>query len=331
MVSETTKLMVPMEVAYQPAWLTWVASTTTCLKALDVDCDLADVAGMSGYAFVMAIHEELCPSGPTMFDWGMLDHGVNVLGRSTMVFGTSDCHIGEHANDRTRAHCREAFEIVAREIEAGRPCVIWGAYVPEFAAAYGVEGEAFLVKSFREVLGEPQPPVPYDGIEAPGGPYVMAFPTPTKLANQPAYGDRFAVGQAVQQLRGRSAFHNYGYGLAAYDAWISALDAGKLDDFGNAYNAQCWAEARAFARTFLERVTARNAARAEPLGAAAEAYATVASALAHVAELFPFPASGQTEDPERRQGAIEALREAQAAETTAVEALEQAVGMDWDA
>ena len=78
------------EVTYQKAWLTWVASTTTCLRTLGVDCDTVDVAGTTGYAFVMSVHEQLCPSGPTVFDWGMLEHGVHLLGRSTLVFGQGE-------------------------------------------------------------------------------------------------------------------------------------------------------------------------------------------------------------------------------------------------
>ena len=63
-------LKVPMEIEYRPAWLTWVASTTGCLRALGIDCDHADVAGYSGYAFLTNVAEGLHPSGPTAFDWG---------------------------------------------------------------------------------------------------------------------------------------------------------------------------------------------------------------------------------------------------------------------
>lgn len=30
--------MVPMEVTYVPSWLTWVGSTTSCLRALGCGC-----------------------------------------------------------------------------------------------------------------------------------------------------------------------------------------------------------------------------------------------------------------------------------------------------
>ena len=160
-----------MKVEYQPAWLTWVASTTTCLRALGSDCDLADVAGASGYAFHLCVHEVVCPSGPTVFNWSDLEGGIQYLGRSTLVFHGYECHSEGHIDDRTRAHCREAFEIARREIEAGRPCVMWGAYVPEFAVAVGVDSGSYLVSSFKGCVGEEQPPIPCEEVDAPGGPH----------------------------------------------------------------------------------------------------------------------------------------------------------------
>jgi len=327
-----TTAQVPMEVQYQPAWLTWVASATTCLRALGVDCDTADVAGLTGYAFVTTVHDELCPSGPTMFDWGMLDHGINMLGRSTLVFSSSDCHTkdGRFGGEHTREHCRVAFELVAREVSEGRPCVLWGAYVPEFAVAVGVDDGKYLVRSFKEVTGDEQPPIAFDDLDAPGGPYVMAFPTATNIRKGQLWGDCYAVGLAVQLLNKPSAFRRYGTGLKAFDVWVRALEQNKADPFGNAYNAQCWAEARRLARDFLARVAERNPAVADSVTRAHEAYVDSAAAMRRVAELFPFPAKDGVASADNRQAAIAALRDAQAAETKAAAALMEAVETDWE-
>jgi hypothetical protein len=324
-------VIVPMEVEYQPAWLTWVASATTCMQALDVDCDLVDVAGMSGYAFMLSVDKGLCPSGPTMFDWGMLESGINALGRSTLVFSSSDCHYKTTACERTRAHCREAFELVKREVEAGRPCVIWGAYVPEFSVAYGVDGDSYLVKSFKECMGEEQPPVPYDELDAPGGPYVLAFPTPTSRDMAKNWGNRYAIGLAARLLRQQSTFANYGFGLAAYDVWIKALNDNNAHPFGNAYCSQCFTEGRAFAHNFLKRMVDRvPPAVMEPVSRAATAYEAAELAMIRVAKLFPFPPGKELEDEANRKSAIEALREAQVLEATAANALDDAANSDWD-
>jgi len=325
-------VMVPMKVEWQPAWLTWVGATTTCLKALGVNCDPADVAGTSGYAFTMSVHEALCPSGPTMFDWGSLLSGVNFLGRSTINYQSCDCYTGEFRNDRTRAHCRMAYEIAAKEISEGRPCVIWGAYVPEFAVAIGIEGGMqegkYIVKSCRECSKEEQPPISWDGLDAPGGPYVLAFPTPTQFADRVGI-DKQAVARAVRLLRSESAFPKYGFGLEAYDWWIKALETNTADAFGNAYNSQCYAEAKRYARDFLGKVASRNKKVAEPLSKAVEHYTGTVDAMSLLAKLFPFPPGEEVKDEKTRAKAVKALKRAKKSEKKAVEALEDALKMDW--
>ena len=136
------RTVVPMEIPWQGTWLTWVGATTMCLNALGEDCDPIDVSGFSGYAFALSINEGLCPSGPTMLEWASLGTGVlTSLGRTVKTFFSGDCFVGEFRNDRTRAHARLAFEMATREIEAGRPCVVWGLGVPEFGVVRGIEGD----------------------------------------------------------------------------------------------------------------------------------------------------------------------------------------------
>lgn len=319
MPASPSAVMVPMQVQWQPAWLTWVAATTTCLRALGHDCDRVDVAGMSGYAFVLSVHNELCPSGPTVFDWHSLLEGVQHLGRSTKCFTSGECHCEGHISEGTRAHCHAAYDLVAEEAAAGRPCVLWGAYVPEFAVAVGVEDGAFHVVSYRRCTGEPEPPIPCEELNAPGGPYVLGFPT-TRAVDQ-AKSDMWAVTRAAQITNQPRYFHDYGYGAAAYDTWIAALQSGQLNPFGNAYNTVCWAEGRHLAHEFLSRIAARNAHLAEPLTPAVAAYGQASAAMGEVARIFSFPGRGEAEDPARRSEAVEHLRAAREAETRAAEAL----------
>lgn len=258
MAESTDPITVPMEVVYTPAWLSWVAAATACLNALGVKCDHTDVAGMTGYAFVMSVSPDLCPSGPTMFDWGMLNMGVNSLGRSCTTFGSGDCHTGKFINERTTAHCRPAFELAKSEVKGGRPVVLWGANLPEFATVYSIEGENYLVKSWKPSMGEEDTAIPWDKVDAPGGPYVMAFPTQADPPHRQLHGDRMAIRRGVQLLTRESMFHTHATGLKAYDNWTAGLENNTAHPFGNAYNTQCWAEAKGFAQGFLQRVALRN-------------------------------------------------------------------------
>ncbi len=319
-------MRVPMKVEYEFAWLSWVASATGCLKALGVDCDPAEVAGYSGYAFMLNVATGVCPSGPTAFDWGLLHRGVSLLGRSTLVFHGAHCPCEmktEAEAKRVRAEMRAAYEMVAGEIAAGRPCVIWGTYDPDFGIAVGVEDDTYLVETFRRGTDEPQTPISYDGLVCPSGAYALAFPTVIEIPRP--QGDREALRHAVTMLNYKSGDPQYANGQAAYDRWIESLDRGDAGPHGNSYNAHCWAEARRFARDFLARVSARNGDVSDSLAPAVAAYGEVADALDKLTDLFPFPdRDRKVDDPQVRVRAIEHLRRAKVAETRAAAALSAA-------
>ena len=327
MVEANEKITVPMQVEYKPAWISWVASVTGCLNALGVACDLVDVAGFSGYAFHIGIHPDLCPSGPTVLDWDALNAGPRMLGRTTLTFISGDCYTDDFKNDRTRAHCRYAFEIAKREIRQGRPCVIWGAYVPEFAICVGIEGDSYTVNSFKGAIGQEQPPIKYDEINAPGGPYTLAFPTQT--AFKQAARDRDAVINALKFFN--FAYHPYQYGGEAYDLWIDSLKAKRAISFGNAYNAQCYAEGRRFAAEFVKRLAERNEFAAKELGKSAKKYGKAADAMSELAKLFPFPgeAEKKVDDEKIIDEAVDLLKEAREAELKAMKNLAKVAVMDW--
>ncbi len=325
-----------MKVVYQPSWLTWVASCTTCLQALGVDCDQADVAGYSGYAFHLAVSQELCPSGPTMVDWERLAAAGRWLGRSTTAFISSDCHTPEHANDATRAHCRAAFELAKSEIEAGRPCVIWGAYVPEFAVCVGIDGESYLVESYKSHTGDPQPPIPYDELNAPGGPYTLAFPTPRLERPKqndplPAIAAKCAINNAISFANGTILGVPHRYGVPGIELWIESLKQHQALKFGNAYNAACYAQARRYAHSFIRRLAEKHPVASAPLNQAAEAYDRCASALGRVSELFPFKGAeeGMVDDDVKIKEAVGSLELAKAAEAQAVQSLAKAIDSPW--
>jgi hypothetical protein len=313
---------VRVDAPWEPSWLSWVSATAVCLQTLGIACDKIDVAGYSGYAFNLSIAPCLDPSGPVGFDWSDLVPGTLALGRSVLLYCSGEGHTPKGRSARSTAHCQVAYEIVAQEIEAGRPCVIWGAYVPEFAAVCGVQDGCYLVKSYREARREPQPPIRFDEIDAPapapgiGGPTVFAFPTlratrvpsgarasspapshaavdsrapgPTPGRPAQAAGDRAALVRALRRVEPPAAKGKWATGLAAYDAWIAELErATGVSAIGAAYNAQVWAESRYLADQFLHRVAGRNTHAAKALAQAAGAFNEVAAALSVVAKAFP--------------------------------------------
>jgi hypothetical protein len=318
----------PADVRLEPCWLSWVGAVTGCLKSLGVACDTADVAGQSGYAFRIHVHADLCPSGPTNFPWSTLLDGVPRLGRSTIVFHAPQSHTPDSHDDRTRRHCAAALDLAKRELAAGRPVVINGAYMPEFAIVAGVEGdegeEHYRVESVRGCSGQPQPPIRFDDLDAPGGPYVLGFPTETDIPRH--RGDREAMIHALATMNESAAEPGWGFGDEAFGLWAQSLETGKAAAFGNAYNTQCWAEARRLAEQFVGRVAQRSGGGVDGLGRAHAAFARCASHLSRVAELFPFPGSdADVKDSSRVREAVSRLRAAREADVEACKGLRAAL------
>ncbi len=312
-----TAVRLSREVRYEPARLTWVASVTACLRALDLDVDLVDTAGASGYAFVLNVHDVVCPSGPTAFDPGLLLPGVQALGRSTLCYRPGDwTRSEEEAVDPDHLHF--LLDLLRREIGADRPCVLWGARVPEYVVVTGVEDGRLLARSYEEG----HPPIPLGELRAPGGPLVLAFPTPARVS--PGVADRYAVRHAAHLLYRRSPDPLYDFGLPAYDRWIAALRSETAVAGGHGYCARCYAEGRGFAREFLQRVLDRGRGPDRPLRRAVRAYEEAEDALGRLAARSPFPAEGVIEDPEAIADAVECLAEARDAERRAAEALAEA-------
>jgi hypothetical protein len=291
---------------------------------------------MSGYAFLVNIHPELCPSGPTAFDWSVLVEGTQALGLSVEMVAAP------HTTEDGPRLAQELFERVREEIDAGRCCIVWGATcAPEFAVVYGYTEDSYLVRSYRtcrdapgcdKPLGpdeSPEDPVRFDKLEAPGciTGLFLGEPVAVDLARY----ERQAVTRAVQLLRGRHACFVPGYrgGSDGLDAWADALEKtlGKVNPFGNAYNAKCWHELQTLAGEFCGRLTKRSKAAKEHLKAAASAFESSAIGLAEVSKLFPFPSGSGLDDTVKVTAAVRLLRGCSEQNRSAANALERAIGL----
>jgi len=313
---------IPQTVEIHPSWLSWVTAVEGCLRALGVECDNVDVAGHSGYAFHMCISTVAGVEGPTTLPWSDLAVGARMLGRSTTEFemGPSgeppDWQGGE----------QECFALARREVDAGRPCVMWGTGIPEFGIIVGYEGDEVLYRW----AGKPdESRVRCGALQDPGGPYLLMFPSTTSVAE--VVRDRAALANALSFLHRRSDGAQYRYGLEAYDQWIAALQGKRATGFGNSYCAQCFNNAKEYCRDFVSRLAQRNAHAADPLGEALVAYEECALGMSRVAQSFPFPGPEKedVQDEAAIQAACEALAAAHEAEARAAEALEQALAVTW--
>ncbi len=308
-------------------WMSYMA----CLRAASDYHRLGHsdswIYGGSGYAFVLNIHEAICPSGPTAWPEHWTDLAAVNIGLFVERFAGPGK--GKHGPEVRQAIWRAA----RRAIDDGDPVFGWELDKPEFYVVYGYDADGNYL--FHNVQGPDK--LHWDRLGDTGIGWAMM----AAVARHEPAGERRIVADAIEvaiEVSRRPNFLDhpkYRMGLAAYDAWIAALQdeslvaSNKEIGFGHAYNAQCWAECRQHAFGFL--VEARNRLKdsrlSDEFAAAIKHYQAVAANLRALAEMYPFHPDQAEEmtrrlgDKDRRARAVARLQAARGAEAKALEAL----------
>ncbi len=204
--------------------------------------------GGSGHAFLINIHEQLCPSGPYCWKRETFYKLVRNLGilMKDLGFFSAESTPGEKA---------KVEEILRRSIDTGNPCSL-------------LNMENQLISGYDEkhfILQQPWPKA-----DLPITPKTLTFRTWKELgkeihvnffafAKTRKAGDetiiRESLSYAVELTRkpDRHRDEHYHIGLEAYSAWIKAVENGYGASHGNWWNGTVWSECREMAsRYFLE-------------------------------------------------------------------------------
>ena len=310
---------------WKPHWVSHLGCVQGCLDHLGISLSDGWLYGGTGHAFVINMHNELCPSGPTAWNTGMLFE----LGRNLgYEFDTLAMAIGPQAD--YAAARQQAWTKVREAIDAGTPCYGWGFGFPEFLVVNGYDEVGYYLSGPGSE--EREMPFPWEklGTDDVGIIEVYAIKPGT------AAPDIQVIKRAFEQALKHAAnppdwiFPGYKSGVAGFDAWIAALEADSLTDddgdplLGLAFNAGVWEECRRNAVAFLDEAKTRMANGHTALfDEALTSYHTVAENLKGVAELYPFfgRKPEMLQDVERKQTALTHLRAAREAEATGLNTL----------
>jgi DNA-binding transcriptional ArsR family regulator len=323
--------MVSNGAVYQPCWISYTGAVAGALRSLGSSCDVVDVGGHSGYAFIVnVIRGEFCPSGPTAFHpetWGEIHEGTQSLGWSIESWSDEGSYPeGEEPGPQELERARRLHALVRAEIMEDRPAVVWGLYIPEYGIVNGVRGSSYIVSTFKRLTGQPEEPIPYFDLRAPGCLDALFFKAPIRVDASEA--DRKAIERAVRFARGSTpALERYANGPGAWDEWADVLENRAEEGLynGNSYAAACYHEARAVAAEFLGRVAKRqDRPQSEHLLKAAESYREIEGLMKRFTELFPFAMEGDMITGKRREGAA-LLREVKPLDEVAADHLERAL------
>ena len=114
-----------------PRWASHMGCLKGCLDYLGIEISEPWLYGGTGHAFVINLHEEVCPSGPTAWNTERLfELGKNLGYRLDARFGFKD---QEDFADLQQS----AWEHVQYAIDQDKPCYGWELEIPEFYVIYG--------------------------------------------------------------------------------------------------------------------------------------------------------------------------------------------------
>ena len=306
-----------------PRWVSHLGCLKGCLDYLGLDVSDAWLFGGTGHAFVINVHEEICPSGPTAWNTERLfTLGKNIGYEVDGVFAMKSADDFAEKQELAWEHAQSA-------IDNGLPCYGWELDIPEYYVVYGYdEGAGYYFSG--PGCDEGRGPKPWQELGNTEIGVIEMYSVKPGQAADDVQTVKEALAFAVEHATSPAKwiFPKYKAGLAGYDNWIRALEGGTADGFGMAYNAAVWAECRGYAVLFLQEAKERLEGRAAAaFDEAIERYQVVHENLQTVTEAFPFHGMepGHIKDQVRIRMALQALRTARDAEAGGLEMLRRIV------
>lgn len=307
-------------------WTTHIGCMKGCVDYLNLDISLPWLFGGTGHSFVMNIHEELCPSGPTAWKCKMLYELAPNLGfDSDGFFSYKDGHGPVPWKDAPK----KAWEFVKKEIDNNIPVIAWEMKIPEYYCVHGYDDVGYYYHGCLADKGEGPKPWQELGQTDIGLIDVISIHPGKKAKPEKVVKDAFKKALWFADNPKGYVYPKYASGLKAYDYWLKFLD-GKIDyeeihAHGIGYNGEVWSECRRFAVDFLNEAKTKVGQNDELFDEAIRHYIAVRENLSCAAHLFPFHNRqlSALQDADRRNDAIGALKIARAAEEKGLKALKE--------
>ena len=328
------KKIISKKTEYLQCWLSYTGAIAGSLRALSVDCDTVDVGGYSGYAFLINVSKGVtCPSGPTAVTneiWKQMIKGTESLGWTIESYEYPHSYPAEEGNPTAQEieMAKKLFEKIKQEIdERDTPVVLWGLVAPEYGIVKGYEGNSYITSTFRTLNNQPEEPVSFYDLKAPGCIDALFFRE--KVDVDTATADREALERAINFAATTVPIrNNYVGGPAALDEWANVLEnlpEGKQNYMGNSYVGACVAEGRWMSREFLTRLAKKyHGEQMKHLLEAAKCYEKGWKLMEEFTRIFPFKFQGEMELEDRKKGA-EILRKVRPFEEEAIKHMKNAL------
>ena len=216
-----------------------------------IDTGPAETFALSGHAFAINIHEELCPSGPYCWDQNRFRDLLPNLGIRMAELGMVMPTAGAAEKEQLAARVRS-------ELDDGNVCSVLS-LDHQLVLGYDDAGfELSLPWGEGVVDSTPRRLTFATWQEFVHGPPIVFYrfdPTPRRSESAATAS---ALDFAVDVWRSPEQFAEspYGTGDLAYQNWLTGIDAGHGESHGNWWNAVVWGECRERAGDYFQALAA---------------------------------------------------------------------------
>ncbi len=266
--------MKKLENVRQPAFNTCLVGVVKgALDYYGSDVSAAAAFGGSGHAFLINIHEQLCPSGPYCWKYEEFYPLVRNLGLEMIELGFY--HNGSTPEDRAVLERR-----VREHLDRGEPCAMGNM---DNQLIYGYDDNRLLATQPWASCVKTTPEGLTFGTWAEFGDEVHAIFW--ALRKVPVADEtkviRDSLHYAVDLFQNpeKHSLEYYAVGLVAYDNWVKAIEAGHGASHGSWWNAMVWSECRAMAGAWFEEIAKRHDSVSLQARKLAAAYKEIAARL----------------------------------------------------
>jgi len=259
------------------------------------------VFGLSGHAFLINIHTQLCPSGPYCWKRGNAEPLIRNMGLKMTDLGFFGTGTHDEARSAVERQLREA-------LDKGIPCSLTN-LENQIIDGYDATG-FFTAQPWARHANFPPARLSFGTWQEFGKDIHVNFYTIEKA--KPVYRQKAihaSLEYAVDMFRNpaKHSSSDYGVGPLAYDNWIAAIPTSG-SSHGNWWNATVWSECRQMAAQYLTEIGKANAQVASLCSQLNVEYLKIADNLR--------TASERTMEPEAK---IRLLKETKQLEATAIE------------
>jgi hypothetical protein len=256
----------------------------------------AGLYGGSGHAFLMNIHESLCPSGP--YCWKM-DGFVRLL----RGLGVEMTDHGFFHRDSGPAERGRIEALLKERIDRGVPCSLLNM---ENQLITGYDETGFLTAQPWPGMDFPPGHLSYGSWSELGDEVHVSFFSYAKCAPSPrptALAESLRYAMDLYSHPERHTDKPYAVGAAAYAAWVAAVEQGHGASHGAWWNGMVWSECRRRAAEYLAGIATEVSGAASVARSLSQEYRAVADALTKAADkaLDPTAKAAQLADAGARE------------------------------